>query len=140
MLPSIVPDARIMRYGYESQWFGSDAIRQKATTVASRFLLALKRERAVRVLMLTRPIRGTNIVRLPRTTHSALCCSLHTALAGWSSCRFVRCGLCCDNKLNITGPSRSPAEHNQMAGHFQFYCWAVVLRYTVSRSRGDEPE
>ncbi|KAJ9644080.1 hypothetical protein H2199_003948 [Coniosporium tulheliwenetii] len=45
MLPSVVPNARIMRYGYESQWFGADAIRQKASTVASRFLLALKRER-----------------------------------------------------------------------------------------------
>lgn len=50
MLPSVVPNARIMRYGYESQWFGADAIRQKASTVASRFLLALKRERKVRMM------------------------------------------------------------------------------------------
>ncbi|KAK4985799.1 hypothetical protein LTR50_005705 [Elasticomyces elasticus] len=45
MLPSVVPNARIMRYGYESRWFGQDAIRQKVCTVANRFLLALQRKR-----------------------------------------------------------------------------------------------
>jgi hypothetical protein len=47
MLPSVVPNARIMRYGYESQWFGPDAIRQNTSTVADRFLLTLKRARKV---------------------------------------------------------------------------------------------
>lgn len=47
MLPSVAPNARIMRYGYESGWFGDDAIRQKVSTVAKRFLVALKREREV---------------------------------------------------------------------------------------------
>ncbi|KAF2727049.1 hypothetical protein EJ04DRAFT_452134 [Polyplosphaeria fusca] len=45
MLPAVVPSARIMRYGYESKWFGAGALRQKASTVAQRLLLALKRER-----------------------------------------------------------------------------------------------
>ncbi|RDW91519.1 hypothetical protein BP5796_02684 [Coleophoma crateriformis] len=45
MLPSIAPNARILRYGYESRWFGNDAIRQKASDVAKRFLIALRRER-----------------------------------------------------------------------------------------------
>ncbi|RDW60746.1 hypothetical protein BP6252_12129 [Coleophoma cylindrospora] len=45
MLPSIAPNARVLRYGYESQWFGNDAIRQKASDVAKRFLIALRRER-----------------------------------------------------------------------------------------------
>ena len=45
MLPAIVPDARIMRYGYQSQWFGDEAISQKASTVARRLLLALRRAR-----------------------------------------------------------------------------------------------
>ncbi|KAF1961532.1 hypothetical protein CC80DRAFT_402666 [Byssothecium circinans] len=45
MLPAVVPSARIMRYGYESKWFGEGALRQKASTVAQRLLLALKRER-----------------------------------------------------------------------------------------------
>jgi hypothetical protein len=49
MLPKIVPSARIMRYGYESKWFGEGAIKQKASTVAQRLLLALKRERKVRL-------------------------------------------------------------------------------------------
>ncbi|KAF2259703.1 hypothetical protein CC78DRAFT_536906 [Lojkania enalia] len=45
MLPAVAPNARIMRYGYESQWFGEGAMRQKASTVAKRLLLALRRER-----------------------------------------------------------------------------------------------
>ncbi|KAF1359452.1 hypothetical protein EJ07DRAFT_120324, partial [Lizonia empirigonia] len=45
MLPAVVPHARIMRYGYESQWFGEGAMRQKASTVAQRLLLALRRRR-----------------------------------------------------------------------------------------------
>ena len=47
MLPAVVPDARIMRYGYQSQWFGDEAISQKASTVAQRLLLSLKRTRKV---------------------------------------------------------------------------------------------
>ena len=30
MLPLVVPNARILRYGYESQWFGANVIRQKS--------------------------------------------------------------------------------------------------------------
>jgi hypothetical protein len=47
MLPSMVPKARILRYGYMSQWFGDDPIRQNASMVADRLLRALKRERKV---------------------------------------------------------------------------------------------
>ncbi|KAF2190432.1 hypothetical protein K469DRAFT_384770 [Zopfia rhizophila CBS 207.26] len=46
MLPAVAPHARIMRYGYQSQWFGEGAMRQKASTVAQRLLLALRRKRA----------------------------------------------------------------------------------------------
>lgn len=45
MLPAVAPQARIMRYGYQSQWFGEGAMRQKASTVAQRLLLALRRRR-----------------------------------------------------------------------------------------------
>jgi len=45
MLPSVIPNARILRYGYESGWFGENAINQKTTTVANRFLIALRRAR-----------------------------------------------------------------------------------------------
>lgn len=45
MLLAIAPYARIMRYGYQSQWFGEGAIRQNASTVAQRLLLALRRKR-----------------------------------------------------------------------------------------------
>ena len=47
MLPAVAPNARIMRYGYESQWFGQDAMQQSASTVAERLLRALKRQRKV---------------------------------------------------------------------------------------------
>ncbi|KAF2126934.1 hypothetical protein P153DRAFT_265694, partial [Dothidotthia symphoricarpi CBS 119687] len=45
MLPAVAPCARIMRYGYHSQWFGAGAMRQKVSTVAQRMLLALRRRR-----------------------------------------------------------------------------------------------
>ncbi len=48
MLPAVVPNTRIMRYGYQSQWYGDEAISQKASTVAQRLLLTLKRARKVR--------------------------------------------------------------------------------------------
>jgi hypothetical protein len=33
VLPAVAPHARIMRYGYQSQWFGEGAIKQKTSTV-----------------------------------------------------------------------------------------------------------
>ncbi|KAF2176597.1 hypothetical protein K469DRAFT_606660, partial [Zopfia rhizophila CBS 207.26] len=45
MLPSVVPNTRILRYGYDVQWCGYSAIRQSVNTVADRFLLALGRGR-----------------------------------------------------------------------------------------------
>ena len=48
MLPAVVPNARIMRYGYKSSWFGPDAIKQSARIVATRLLTALRRGRKVK--------------------------------------------------------------------------------------------
>jgi hypothetical protein len=66
-----------MRYGYESQWFGDDAIRQKVSDVAKRFLLALKRERKAskllvtsRILVVNRPPIGVS--QPPIDIHSSL--------------------------------------------------------------------
>jgi len=47
MLPKAVPDTRIMRYGYESQWFGTEATRHRVAGVAQRLLISLRRERKV---------------------------------------------------------------------------------------------
>jgi len=50
MLPAAVPNARIMRYGYESRWFGDDTqdtVRLKASTIAQQLLLQLNIEREV---------------------------------------------------------------------------------------------
>jgi hypothetical protein len=50
MLPAVVPNARIMRYGYQSQWFGKEMMQQSVSTVAERLLKALKRTRKVRTV------------------------------------------------------------------------------------------
>ena len=47
MLPASMKDARIMRYGYHSQWFGRYAIDQRASRIAPDFLNALLRKRKV---------------------------------------------------------------------------------------------
>jgi len=36
-----------MRFGYKSQWFGADAIKQNTSVVAQRLLLSLSRRRKV---------------------------------------------------------------------------------------------
>jgi hypothetical protein len=50
MLPAVAPNARIMRYGYQSQWFGKEMMQQSVSTVADRLLRALKRTRKVRTV------------------------------------------------------------------------------------------
>ena len=47
MLPAVVPLARIMRYGYESAWFGRDTIQQSVSEVAVRLLRSIGRVRKV---------------------------------------------------------------------------------------------
>jgi curved DNA-binding protein CbpA len=47
MLPKAVPEARIMRFGYDSLWLGKEAIKTRLSTIANKLLLVLKREREV---------------------------------------------------------------------------------------------
>ena len=50
MLPGLVPAARIMRFGYESQWFGDQEVNTKITYVddlAKRLLADLSYHRQV---------------------------------------------------------------------------------------------
>ena len=48
MLPSVVPKTRIMRYGYQSAWFGErDALRNMVSIEAQRLLVSIRREREV---------------------------------------------------------------------------------------------
>ena len=47
MLPDVLPKARILRFGYNSQWFGDSAIKQRLSTVAESLLHALRSERKV---------------------------------------------------------------------------------------------
>lgn len=41
MLPSAIPDARIMRFAYESQWLGRNNVAQHPSGIAAQFLSAL---------------------------------------------------------------------------------------------------
>ncbi|EFQ85034.1 hypothetical protein PTT_20181 [Pyrenophora teres f. teres 0-1] len=45
MLPAVTPNARIMRYGYHSQWFDQEMMQRSVSIVAERLLKALKRTR-----------------------------------------------------------------------------------------------
>ena len=47
-LPAAVPRARIMRYGYDSRWFGENAIKTKASDISQAFLFDLDEYRKVR--------------------------------------------------------------------------------------------
>jgi hypothetical protein len=46
-LPKVVPNCRIMTYGYESKWFGSGSIKNTASEIAPRFLRSLYQKRQV---------------------------------------------------------------------------------------------
>jgi hypothetical protein len=47
MLPATLPNCRIMRYGYKSDWFGKESIATRLSVLADRFLESLKRYRQV---------------------------------------------------------------------------------------------
>ena len=83
MLPAVAPNARVMRYGYQSQWFGKEAMQQSALTVAERLLRALKRKRKVPTAFDRRWMSADLI----RTFRFARCCSWRTASVGWSCSR-----------------------------------------------------
>jgi hypothetical protein len=52
MLPSVVPKCRIMRYGYESEWFGANSIAVRMDTIANRLLDSLSLIRQVSCICL----------------------------------------------------------------------------------------
>lgn len=45
MLPGAIPDARIMRFAYESQWLGQNNVAQHPSAIAAAFLSALRGKR-----------------------------------------------------------------------------------------------
>jgi hypothetical protein len=49
MLPTVVPSARIMRYGYHSAWFGVDMTATSPRIISQNLLGQLKSKREVRV-------------------------------------------------------------------------------------------
>jgi hypothetical protein len=60
MLPKAIPKARIMRYGYESHWFGETAVKQRLATVANDLLFCL--EQARRVSLSSVPLRHSPFI------------------------------------------------------------------------------
>jgi hypothetical protein len=42
MLPDLLPGARILKYGYESKWFGKDAVKMSLQGITELLLLSLK--------------------------------------------------------------------------------------------------
>lgn len=71
MLPAVATNARIMRYGYQSGWFGKETIQQNVATVADRLLIALKRKRKVPTLLYTHGAIA-NLGRMFRFVHCYL--------------------------------------------------------------------
>ena len=49
MLPAALPRARIMSFGYQSYWFGDEAVRITINTVSGQLLSVLERERKASV-------------------------------------------------------------------------------------------
>lgn len=47
MLPQAIPNSRILRFGYESQWLGKEAIQQRLPLVADQLLRNLMASRKV---------------------------------------------------------------------------------------------
>jgi hypothetical protein len=68
MLSAVAPNARIMRYGYKSQWFGKEMTQQNVSTVADRLLRALKRTRKVRIVFVRYWI-SAKLIRIFRFAH-----------------------------------------------------------------------
>jgi hypothetical protein len=59
-----------MRYGYQSQWFGKEAMQQNVSTVAERLLRALKRKRKVLTVFARRDVSAD----FARILRFARCC------------------------------------------------------------------
>jgi hypothetical protein len=41
MLPRVVPNSRILRYGYNAKWFGEDSVKSRIKDMAQSFLYSL---------------------------------------------------------------------------------------------------
>ncbi|KAI9858972.1 MAG: hypothetical protein M1824_003973 [Vezdaea acicularis] len=82
MLPAVVPNARIMRYGYKSIWFGEDAIRGKASDVADKLLRALRRVRNSQVINFRCQfeVERANLINIPRKQKAVLSFSSHIVM------------------------------------------------------------
>lgn len=81
MLPRACPESRIMTFGYESQWFGDGAIKQKLSSVADTLLKALRSERKV---WLTDSSSLKTVLRLHNIGMPLAAITVHWSLLWWA--------------------------------------------------------
>lgn len=85
MLPAQIPTARIMSFGYESQWYGDNAIKVDLQSVANDLLEDLHDARKVR--WQGGPIYSR--LTIYRAVQVAESCLLGIASAVWSFNRYL---------------------------------------------------
>ena len=73
MLPKVAPQARIMRFGWESQWIGKDYIDQRCSTVAEQLLNDLRVVRRVRNVRLIGPVVNVALQEAPQRPMVFIC-------------------------------------------------------------------
>ncbi|MCJ1357990.1 MAG: hypothetical protein MMC33_007988 [Icmadophila ericetorum] len=84
MLPRAIPNSRILRFGYESQWLGKEAIRQRLPSVADQLLRNLIAFRKVYHINLVQDNGTKGYVGLSSATHR-----IHRTLLWWHRHRKV---------------------------------------------------
>ena len=73
MLPKVAPQARIMRFGWESQWIGKGYIDQHCSTVAEQLLNDLRAVRRVRNVRLIGSVVDVALQEAPQRPMVFIC-------------------------------------------------------------------
>lgn len=74
MLPNKLPKSRILRYGYESKWFGQDAVKTRLQNIAELLLHFLKSDDDRQVLNSSSYLVHCNINLTSLAKSDPACC------------------------------------------------------------------
>ena len=113
MLPMVIPEARIMLYGYASQWIGPDGVRTRLPEIALDLVRALAEERQVQTTLAQyRPQWSTADVDRNVPPDPLYLLDIHMVV--WSSKRWVvqLTGLILDDRRLIGFLVRSTSGHS----------------------------
>jgi hypothetical protein len=110
MLPAAVPNARIMRFGYQSAWFGEDVIRTDVVAVANSLLAALRDKRKV-----SDAHRFSNGTDISKTNESEAGPIVSTAAAAVHRPLFWRVG--CFKGMCVRSPCSKCLKSNLTSSH-----------------------